>query len=149
MVILSKVWATIRYWGTETFKWTTPKSSQGSTVPYIVGLAEYLANKIPIINSSLELFFKRFRKNTFITKSANVLPIWQRNNAVRSPVNSHQYTLIKSTVPSAEPIVSNSTFDDLSFGSGESLVDTTLSILKMLLPLFYYFRFNWWSCYYS
>ena len=30
-----------------------------------------------------------------------------------------------------------STFDDLSCDSGESLVDTTLSILKMLLPLFY------------
>jgi hypothetical protein len=33
------------------------KSSQGSTVPYIVGLAEYLANTIPIISSSLELLF--------------------------------------------------------------------------------------------
>jgi len=39
------------------------KSSQGSTVPYIVGLPEYLANTIPIISSSLELLFERFSKN--------------------------------------------------------------------------------------
>jgi len=57
-------------------------------------------------------------------------------NAVGSPVNSHQYTLTNSTVPNIKPIVSNSTFDDLSCGSGKSLVDTTLSILKMTLLCF-------------
>ena len=50
--------------------------------------------------------------------------------------NSYQYTLTNSTVPNTEPIVSNSTFDDLSCGLRESLVDTTLSILKMLLLYF-------------
>ena len=35
-----------------------------------------------------------------------------------------------------EPLISNSTFDDLSCGSGECLVDTTLFILKMLLLCF-------------
>ncbi|KAG4086353.1 hypothetical protein H8356DRAFT_1434561 [Neocallimastix lanati (nom. inval.)] len=70
-------------------------------------------------NSSLELLFERFSKNTFITKSADVVPKWQRNSAVRSPVNSHQYTFTNSTVPNTEPIVR------------ESLVDTTLSILKI------------------
>ena len=89
---------------------------------------EYLANTIPIISSSLELLFERFSKNTFITKSVDVVPIWQRNNAVRNPVNSHQYTLTNSTVPNTVPIESNSTFDDLSCASGESLVDTTLFI---------------------
>jgi len=93
-----------------------------------VGLAEYLANAILIISSSLELLFESFSKNTFITKSTEVVPKWQRNSTVRSPVNSHQYTLTNSTVPNTEPIVSNSTFDDLSCGSGESLVDITLSI---------------------
>jgi len=33
-------------------------------------------------------------------------------------------------------MVSNSTSDDLSCGTGESLVDTTLSVLKMLLFCF-------------
>jgi len=94
-----------------------------------VGLAEYLANTIPIISSSPE----RFSKNTF---SADVVPIWQRNSAARNPSNFHQYTLTNSTVSNKEPIVSNKTFDDLSCGSGESLVDTTLSILKMLLLCF-------------
>ena len=69
-------------------------------------LAEYLANTIPMIRSSLELLFERFSKNTFITKSADDVPIWQRINAIRSPVNSHQYTLTNSTVPNTEPIVS-------------------------------------------
>ena len=64
------------------------------------------------------------------------MPTWHRNSAVSSPVNSHQYTFTNSTVPNPEHIVSNSTFDDLSFGSGESLVDITLSILKMFLLCF-------------
>ena len=115
------------------------KSSQGSAVPYIVGLAEYLASTISIISSSLELFFERFSKNTFITKSADVIPIWQRNSAIRSPVNSHQYTFTNSTVPNTEPLVSNLTFDDLSYGSWVSLVDTTLSILKDVTSLFLLF----------
>jgi len=80
----------------------------GSTVPFIVGLGEYLANTIPIISSYLGLLFKRFSKNIFITKSADVLPIWQRNGVVRSPINSHQYTFNNSTIPNKEPIVSNS-----------------------------------------
>jgi len=36
----------------------------------------------------------------------------------------------------------NPIFDDLSCGSGESLVDTTLFIFKNVISLFYYFRFN-------
>ncbi|KAG4086356.1 hypothetical protein H8356DRAFT_1340014 [Neocallimastix lanati (nom. inval.)] len=47
------------------------------------------------ISSSLELLFK----------SADVVPIWQRNSAVRSPVNSHQYTLTNNTIPNTELIV--------------------------------------------
>ena len=84
----------------------------------------------------LSYFLRGLAKNTFITKSADIVSIWQRNTAVRSPVNSHQYTFTNSTVPNTEPIVSNSTFDDLSCGSGESLVETTLSILKILLLCF-------------
>ena len=122
-------WVTIRYCGTGTFKWITP-------APYIVGLEEYLANTISIISSSLELLFEWFSENTFITKSADVVSIWQRNSAVRSPVNSHQYTFSNSTVPNTEPIIINLIFDDLSCGSGKSLVDTTLSISKMLLLCF-------------
>jgi len=48
-----------------------------------------------------------------MTKSANVVPIWQRNSSVRSPINSHQYTLTNSTIPNKEPSINNSTFDDL------------------------------------
>jgi len=87
------------------------KSSQGSTVQYIVGLAEYLANTILIISSSLELLFKRLSKNTFITKSVDA--VYKENSAIRSSINSHQYTFTNSTVPSTEPIVNNSIFDNL------------------------------------
>ena len=41
------------------------KSSQGSIIPCIVGLEEYLTNTIPIISSSLELLFERFSKKHF------------------------------------------------------------------------------------
>ena len=75
-------------------------------------------------------------KNTFITKSANIVPTWQKNSEVRSPVNSHQYNFTNSTILIIEPIISNSIFDDRSRGSRENLVDTTLSISKMLLLCF-------------
>ncbi|KAG4084820.1 hypothetical protein H8356DRAFT_1435831 [Neocallimastix lanati (nom. inval.)] len=72
------------------------------------------------IFSSLELLFERFskKKTLSFTKSADVVLIWQRNRAVRSPVNSHQYNIL------------------LTAHSGKSLVDTTLSSLKTLLPCF-------------
>jgi len=52
------------------------KSSQGSrsSVSYIVGLAKYLTNTIPIINSSLELLFERFSKKKKKTLSLPRVP---------------------------------------------------------------------------
>jgi len=93
-----------------------------------VGLSEYLANTITIISCSFKLLFERFSKNTFITKSVDIVPIWQRNSAISSPVNSYQYTF---TVLNTKPIVSNLIFDDLSCGSSESLVDTTLCFINL------------------
>jgi len=55
-------------------------SSRGSTVLYIVGLAEYLAKIISIINSSFELFIDKHKINTSNTKSSDVVPIWQRKS---------------------------------------------------------------------
>ena len=109
---------------------------------------KYLANTIPIISCSHELLFERFIKYTSITKSAEVLPTWQRNSEVSSPVDSPQYIFTNSIVPNEEPIINNSIFDDLSCGSGESLVDTNTIHFKDVTSLFYYFRFNYWSCYY-
>ncbi len=106
-----------------------------------MGLAEYLSKTIPIISSSLELLFDRYSINTSNTKSADVVPIWQRNHSVSSPVSSHPYTFTNSIVPNTESIESNSITDDLSCGSGESLVDTILSILKDVTSLFYYIRY--------
>jgi len=54
---------------------------------------------------------------------------------LEGPVISHQYTFT-NIVLNTEPIESNSSFYDLSCGSWESLVNTTLSILKMLLLCF-------------
>ncbi|KAG4085845.1 hypothetical protein H8356DRAFT_1357007 [Neocallimastix lanati (nom. inval.)] len=54
----------------------TLNCSQGSSVPYMVGLAEYFANALPIISSSLELLFERFSKKT---PSLPRAPIWERN----------------------------------------------------------------------
>ena len=129
--------------GNRDIKLTTPKKITGVYCSVYCGACKIPCSTIPIVSSSLELLFERFSKNTFITKNADVIPIWQRNSTVRSPVNSHQYTLTNSIFPNTEPIVSNSTFDDLSCDSGESLVDTTLSIFKDVASLFYYVRFNW------
>jgi hypothetical protein len=109
-----------------------------SIVPYIVELAKYLANTIPIISNSLKFLFERFSKNTFV-------PIWQRNSAESSPVNSHQCTLTNST----EPLVSNSTFDDLFCGSGGEFNGYHTIYFKDVTSLFYYFGFQWGSCYFT
>jgi hypothetical protein len=66
---------------------------------------------------------------TFYRYSKGIVP-------VSSPVSSHKSTFTNSNVPNTEPLLSNSTFDDLSCGSGESLVDITLSILKMFFLCF-------------
>ena len=86
----------------------------------------------------LSYFLRGLAKNTFITKSADIVSIWQRNTAVRSPVNSHQYTFTNSTIPNTEPIVNNSIFDDLSCSSGESLVDYHIIYFKDITFLFNY-----------
>ncbi|KAG4101246.1 hypothetical protein H8356DRAFT_1344658 [Neocallimastix lanati (nom. inval.)] len=57
-----------------------------------------------------------------------MVPIWQRNNAIRSSFNSHQYTFTNSTVPITEPLVSNLTFDALSCDG--SFLSFFLSISK-------------------
>ena len=57
-------------------------SSSGSSVPYILGLAKFHTKSMPIINSSMELFFYRFNKTSIVTESVDVVPIRNRNNHI-------------------------------------------------------------------
>ena len=102
------------------------KGSSESPVPKIVGLADFLTSTIPIISSSFELLFDRYCKIPNLTKSVDVLLIRHNNNTESSSIStkseSHPSSLINDE-------------------SGESLVDTTLSILKMLLLSFIIFLF--------
>ena len=88
------------------------EGSSESTVPYLLGLAEFLSKSIPIISSSMELLFDRLSKTSIVTESADVVPIGHRNN------NFVPYT--GSNAAS-------------SLDSWESLVATTLSYLMLLL----------------
>ena len=101
-------------------------SASGSPVPKIVGLAEFLSRAIPIISSSFELLFDRHCKIPNLTKSVDVVLIRHNDNTGSSSI---------STKGESRP---SSSIND---GSGESLVDTTLSILKMLLLGFITFLF--------
>ena len=89
-----------------------------------MGLAEFLTRAIPIISSSIELLFDRFSKIPNLTKSVDVIPISYNDNTGTSSI---------STKCESRP--SSSINDE----SGENLVDTTLSILKMLLLGFIFF----------
>ena len=91
-----------------------------------MGLAEFLTWAIPIISSSIELLFDRFSKIPNLTKSVDVIPISYNDNTGTSSI---------STKCESRP--SSSINDE----SGESLTDTTLSILKMLLLGFISFLF--------
>jgi len=94
------------------------KGSSESPIPKIVGLAEFLTRAIPIISSSFELLFDRYCKIPNLTKSVDVVLLRHNDNTGSSSI---------STKGESRP--SSSINDE----SGESLVDTTLSILKMLL----------------
>jgi len=108
-------------------------NSKGFNIPYIVVLKNYLAKIIPNISSSLELLFEQFSKKSFSTKSADVVPICPRNNIISNPIIYISETNTNILVLLRDSIENNSLNKNLSVFSRESLVDTTLSILKMLL----------------
>jgi len=87
-------------------------SSSGSSVPYILGLAESLTKSMPIISSSMELLFERFSKTSIVTESVEVVPIRHRNNHI--------------------PYTGSNAVEN-SLDSWESLVNTTLSLMLLLL----------------
>jgi len=97
------------------------KGSSESPVPKIVGMTEFLASAIPNINSLFELLFDRYSKIPNLTKSVDVVLIRHNDNTGSSSISTK-----------GESRLSSSINDD----SGESLVDTKLSILKMLLLVF-------------
>ncbi len=107
------------------------RSSSESTVPYLVGLAEFLSKTIPIISSSFELLFDKYR--LIQTRSVDVVPIGHRNNVTYSSINNNVLnTRSPNSIISSTDNTGDSIVDDLR----ESLVDTTLSILQMLLLSF-------------
>ena len=93
-----------------------------------MGLAEFLTRAIPIISSSFELLFDRYCKISNLTKSVDVVLIRHNEN-----------TGLSSITTKGDSRPSSSINDE----SGESLVDTTLSIFKkkknyFLLFIFYF-----------
>jgi len=48
-------------------------SSFGTSVPYMLGLAEFLTKSIPIISGSMELLFDRFSKTSIVTENVDVI----------------------------------------------------------------------------
>ena len=110
--------------------------SSESTVPYLVGLAEFLSKTIPIISSSFELLFDKYR--LIQTRSVDVVLIGHRNNVTYSSINNNVLnTRSPNSIISSTDNTGDSIVDDLR----ESLVDTTLSILKMLLLSFIFISF--------
>ena len=93
-------------------------SESQSPVPKIVGLAEFLTSAIPIISSSFELLFDRYCKIPNLSKSVDVVLIRHNDNTGSSFISTKSESRLSSSVNDE---------------SGESLVDTTLSILKILL----------------
>jgi len=102
------------------------KDSSESPVPKIVGLTEFLTSAIPIISSSFELLFDRYSKLPNLTKSVDVVLIRHNDNTGSSSLSKKGESRPSSSI---------------NDGSEESLVDTTLSILKMFLLGFISFLF--------
>jgi len=89
-------WATkFRYWGTERHldEQLLKKLTGVYCSIYCGGLWNILLIQYLVVSSSLELLFERFSKKHFhYQEYRRLTPIWQRNSAVSSFVNSHQYT---------------------------------------------------------
>jgi len=93
-------------------------SSSRSHVPYMESSTAFLTKITLIINNYMKLLFDRFSKTPTLIKSADVVPIWQRNF---------------STIPYTGSNTSSSTNESIN-DSWESLVNTTLSYQMLLLP---------------
>jgi len=93
-----------------------------------VGLAEYLTKTVPVICSFLELLFDRYKSTPIITKSVDVESIRHNNNISNRDV-------ISTTGPSESSSFTRNDEDC----PRESLVDTTLSLIQMLLLCFILF----------
>jgi len=89
------------------------KGSSKSPVPKIVDLAEFLTSAIPIISNSFELLFDRYSKIPNLTKSVDVVLIRHNDNTGSSSISAKGESRLSSSIKDE---------------SGESLVDTTLSI---------------------
>ena len=63
------------------------QSSSKSTVRYLVGLAEFLSKTIPIISSSFELLFDKYR--LIQTRRVDVVPIGHKSNVTYSYINDN------------------------------------------------------------
>jgi len=103
------------------------KGSSLSPVPKIVGLAEFLTSAIPIISSSFELLFDKYSKIPNLTKIVDVVLI-RHNDTGSSSISTNGKSRLSCSINDE---------------SGESLVDTTLSIFKkkknyFLLFIFYF-----------
>ncbi|OUM69601.1 hypothetical protein PIROE2DRAFT_2469, partial [Piromyces sp. E2] len=90
---------------------------------------DILSEEFPIISSSFELLFDKYCKIPITIRNVDVLPVKHKFNNINKNINNTipntgSFNLLSSTV--------NSNKDELR----ESLVDTTLSILKMLLQCF-------------
>ena len=105
------------------------KSSKELPVPYLARLADFLTKTVPVICSFLELLFDRYKPKPkptpFKTKSVDVEPIRHNNNIPNQDI-------IVYTGPSESTSSLRNDNDD----PRESLVDTTLSFLQMLLLCF-------------
>ena len=103
------------------FKGSSESLVKNSAKPTIFG-----TSAIPIISSSFELLFDRYCKIPNLSKSVDVVLIRHNDNTGSVSISTK-----------GESCPSSSIDDE----SGESLVDTTLSILKMLLLGFISFLF--------
>ena len=73
-------------------------SSSGSHVPYMEGLAAFLTKITPIISSSMKLLFDRFSKTPTVIKSADVVPIWQRNFSIIPHTGSYASSSMNESI---------------------------------------------------
>jgi len=102
------------------------------SINYILKIEFFLFQKynfwaIPIISSWFELLFDRYCKIPKLSKSVDVVLISHKDNTVSSTISSKGESRPSSSINEE---------------SGESLVDTALSILKMLLLGFISFLFG-------
>ena len=108
----------------------------------MLGLAEFLTKLMPIISSSMELLFDRFSKTPIVTESVDVVLIRHRNSHTMDNGLDSWESLVATTLSLLRLILYFTLFEYLgSLGRGDSRLVYSAKYIKLNCLVLYSYKF--------